>query len=107
MATAPGERFREWESIFQRVFQSFQAWGPYADSAAQVSLRYTRWQDPKERAFTVEVPTEWSIEGGTLRPSSLLAQASVNAVSPDGRVDLLIGDARSLHAAHCAVSLSV
>lgn len=50
------------------------------------------WQDPTERAFTVQVPQGWQIGGGTHRNSPMDARNYVYAVSPDGKVRVWLND---------------
>src|ERR1700739_3335 len=48
--------------------------------------------DPQERAFQVEVPQGWKVEGGTMRRNALQFRSWVKSVSPDGNTILLIND---------------
>jgi hypothetical protein len=53
---------------------------------------YYRWYDPStERAFSVEVPVNWSISGGTKRISDIDIIQSVIVYSPDKSIILFIG----------------
>ena len=51
-----------------------------------------RWMDPTERAFTVNVPKDWRISGGTQRNSSIDARNWVEAESPDGKITVRVDD---------------
>jgi hypothetical protein len=53
---------------------------------------FTRWRDPREGAFTLNVPQGWQISGGTVRNSALDPRQVVRAASPDGKVQVFIGD---------------
>jgi len=53
---------------------------------------YTRLSDPKENAFSVEVPTNWRTYGGTFRISPVDVRSSVHTISPDGKIYINIKD---------------
>lgn len=102
---APSAGYQAAAETFGRVLSSF---GPGTDptganaakpanpatatSAGSTRKSYTTWRDPRESAFSVEIPAGWKAEGGTVRPSTLLVQGSVEATSPDGAITLFIGD---------------
>lgn len=58
------------------------------------ALQFVRWQDPNERAFTVEVPEGWHVRGGLVRHSPTDCRRGVNLVSPDGNIDVFLMDPR-------------
>jgi hypothetical protein len=51
-----------------------------------------------ERAFSIELPRGWRVEGGTVRPGNLLVQARIEATSPDRAIALSVGDAFPVYA---------
>ncbi|MBF6593899.1 MAG: hypothetical protein IVW51_05555 [Thermaceae bacterium] len=56
-------------------------------------LRFQRWSDPREGAFTLEVPVGWKISGGTVRHYAGAGGVSeVVMTSPDGQVMVRLGD---------------
>ena len=55
-------------------------------------LLFTPWRDPREGAFTVNVPQGWQVSGGTTRSSAIDPRQSLRATSPDGHIHLFIGD---------------
>lgn len=57
-------------------------------------LRFQQWSDPREGAFTLEVPVGWKIGGGTVRHYAGAGGVSeVVMTSPDGQVMVRLGDA--------------
>ena len=54
---------------------------------------WTKFADPVEQAFTVEVPKGWTVRGGLTRKGILDPRPMVDAVSPDGRMNYRLGDA--------------
>lgn len=74
-----------------RVLESFEARGEPVTERPAVSR--TTWTDPNEGAFSVQAPADWTTTGGTVRPSSLLVQATVRTASPDGEITALMTDA--------------
>ncbi len=95
--TAPEPRFRESEDTFARIFKSFRATGPPAKGLpkgkAAPKIDYVRWHDPKENAFTLEVPRGWNTSGGLFRAAPTDTRFAWKVVSPDGLVRLTGGDA--------------
>lgn len=60
---------------------------------AQNGLRFQQWSDPREGAFSLEVPAGWKISGGTVRPYAGAGGVSeVLIASPDGGVTVRLGD---------------
>lgn len=68
-------------------------------ATAHVALAagFAPWDDPAERAFSLEVPEGWRTTGGSTRPSALLVQWSVESVSPDGAITTRIGDSHPIY----------
>ncbi len=62
-------------------------------AAAQANLQWRKWQDPKEGAFSINVPAGWRVEGGLVRNAPLDVRLDVLVSSPDGLVQIRIGDA--------------
>jgi hypothetical protein len=99
LMAAPGARATEAEARFARILASFRLAGQAVGGRKPApELRYVRWQDPREGAFSTELPQGWRADGGTLRPTTLLVQARIEAASPDGEVTLLAGDAFPVYA---------
>jgi hypothetical protein len=66
----------------------------YASPATnQARISFTSWRDPREGAFTMNVPQGWQITGGTVRNSAMDPRPAVRATSPDHRIQLFYGDA--------------
>jgi len=56
------------------------------------NVTWTRFTDPNENAFTIDVPAGWKVEGGMTRRSALDVSAFLRALSPDGSAMILMGD---------------
>ncbi|MBI4873651.1 MAG: hypothetical protein HY822_03345 [Acidobacteria bacterium] len=80
---APQAQFASRRAELVRVLGSFR----------YTQLDYVRWEDPKERAFSIEVPRGWSVTGGMFRFAPVDTRAAVEIVSPDGRIRITTGDA--------------
>ena len=91
VTTAPAGRYAELAPTLARVTGSFALHGAPVDEPAGPT--YEPWQDPVEGAFSLEVPQGWLAQGGTVRPSSVLVQASFEATSADGAAVFALGDA--------------
>jgi hypothetical protein len=89
---APEARYRQLEETFAKILQSFQATGAPAKEQ-EPSLSYVRWQDPRENAFSLEVPSQWKISGGLFRFASVDVRAAWEVISPEGQIGITGGDA--------------
>jgi len=58
---------------------------------------WTRFADPIEQAFSIDVPAGWSVSGGTVRHAPTCAQPVLRALSPDRRIYLFMGDPYLTH----------
>jgi hypothetical protein len=61
-------------------------------AAETIALQWTQFFDPAEKAMALDVPTGWSVRGGVTRLAPYLAQPWVSAISPDGTIEIFIGD---------------
>lgn len=61
-------------------------------NAQEDAIRWVKFRDPNEGAFTINVPSGWKIRGGTLRAGSVDVRHAVEAVSPDNSIVLFYGD---------------
>jgi len=53
---------------------------------------WTKFQDPIEQAFAVEVPQGWTVRGGLFRLGISDVRPMLDMTSPDGRVNVRLGD---------------
>lgn len=94
--TVPTARYAELADTFARILGSFRVVGaPSAGGAAtrQPAARYAKWMDPRENAFTLDVPEGWRTEGGMFRFASNDTRIGAVVDSPDGQIHVQIGDA--------------
>src|ERR1035441_5110088 len=63
-----------------------------AGAFAQQPASWTTVRDTGEQAFSMETPRGWKVQGGLLRKGPLDPRAEVDMVSPDGRVNVRMGD---------------
>ena len=69
--------------------------GPAAPARPRV--QYTRFTDPREGSFFVDIPAGWRTEGGLLRRSAIDITASVRTMSPDGETAVFLNDEQLMH----------
>ena len=55
-------------------------------------LRFVRWTEPKEGAYTTDVPQGWRVDGGLVRPDPLRLLDPIEMQSPDNQVYVFSGD---------------
>jgi len=90
VVTAREPDYRQRQNDFARILQSFHIIGAETPGAAAApaagpgGLQYVRFSDPKEGAFTIDVPAGWKTEGGLFRFHAIDPRAAVESVSPDG-----------------------
>ena len=95
---APEGRYRDEQEDFGRILQSLRITGSPSRAGAQSSrtvdagIHYVSWTDPHEGAFTLEVPSGWSVEGGLIRRNALDPRVVMRIKSPDGALTLSSGD---------------
>ncbi|MCC7531425.1 MAG: hypothetical protein IT342_23180 [Candidatus Melainabacteria bacterium] len=65
-----------------------------AQGNESASAAFTKFTDPSENSFTVDVPAGWKVDGGLTRYGALDVRPWVRAVSPDGLVTAFIGDGK-------------
>jgi hypothetical protein len=93
---APANQFAAQRPELLRILQSFKFTQPAPTDGGRGTaprFSYVRWHDPREAAFSIEIPQGWHISGGMFRPGLLDPRATVDLVSPDRRVHITTGDA--------------
>ena len=63
-----------------------------APVASKTPSGFTKWSDPKEGAFSVDVPTGWKVAGGIKRVAPTDVRQTVVAQSPDQNMTVVFGD---------------
>ena len=56
------------------------------------AVAWISFQDPNEQAFTIDVPKSWRVKGGAFRMGFSDVRAMVDMTSPDGLIQIRIGD---------------
>jgi hypothetical protein len=59
---------------------------------AQSPTSWTTVRDTQEQAFSIDVPRGWKAQGGLLRKGPLDPRVQVDMISPDGRIEMRVGD---------------
>lgn len=63
-----------------------------ADGSAAPAISWTRFQDPYEHAFTLDVPQGWAVKGGLFRLGYSDVRPMIDITSPDGQTNIRMGD---------------
>jgi len=63
-----------------------------ARGACGQHLQWIRFEDPLEDAFSVDIPRGWTVRGGLFRLGLSDIRPMVDLVSPDGRINIRLGD---------------
>lgn len=93
LTSAPESNYRQAEEVFAQILSSFRITGAAQGQKQVPSVRYVRWHEPRENAFSLEVPEGWAINGGLFRRASVQVQGAWESISPDGRIRITGGDA--------------
>jgi PDZ domain len=56
------------------------------------SVHWRQFVDPRERAFSIDVPAGWQVEGGTVRYSPIAYNFVMELASPDGAQQIRVSD---------------
>ncbi len=89
---APESEFAALRPTLLRILSSFRYTGATATAAGAAALEYGVFQDPKEGAFTLEVPRGWTATGGLYRFAAVDTRPSLLVESPDGKIRIQLGD---------------
>jgi hypothetical protein len=87
---AEAETMRQILQNFRYLPASGASSHPAARAAANAMVT---WSDPNEGAFALPVPQGWQVAGGMIRPNAILYKPEVVVTSPDGSIQVRIGDA--------------
>ena len=74
------------------VLLSALSWSTSRADAATADVRFVMWVEPKEHAFSLEVPADWRLEGGLNWLGPIDPQAYVVVTSPDVKLRVFVGD---------------
>src|SRR3569833_4741944 len=72
--------------------QAGQQAGGSMGMCAAPAVQWTTFTDPSDHAFTVEVPAGWQVQGSLRRFSTQDVRSEVVARSPDGSMEVFLGD---------------
>lgn len=95
VAAAPEASFGNQLPVLASILDSFRFEAPPATTTQPppaARLDWTRWRDPQEAAFEVDIPQGWRPQGGMLRQHGY-TRPTFDLTSPDGRIRLMVGDA--------------
>ena len=67
VTSAPAARYRDAEEAFARVLASVRVTGAPSEGKREAGPSFVKWEDPREHAFSLEVPAGWSVQGGLFR----------------------------------------
>lgn len=95
LTSAPRASYAGLRPIFATLLQGVRLFGNSPSSAGatkQAALNYVTWREPNEGAYTTEVPKDWRVTGGIVRPDPLRLLDPVDMRSPDGQTYVFSGD---------------
>lgn len=66
---------------------------PAGTGGVKSSDPFLVWHDPREHAFSAEVPAGWTVSGGLFRFASVDVRPAIEVVSPEGKIRVTARDA--------------
>jgi len=90
--TAPAARYHSLTDTFAGILSSLRVAGAPASAGGQSSSQYVTWADPREHAFTLEIPAGWGADGGMIRFAAIDTRPNVLVDSPDNQIHIRYGD---------------
>jgi len=93
LAGARETDFRQKQGDLAKILESFRLVGA-AGGASGGGTQFVSFADPRERAFTVDVPAGWKTGGGLFRSGPFVSHPVVETDSPDGQTRVGLGDAQ-------------
>jgi hypothetical protein len=83
-----------WSLVFSVLLMptGYSQSGSAIRAAAGTDDEWVKFQDPLERAFTVDVPRGWTVKGGEFRLGFSDHRMMVDLRSPDGKTNIRFGD---------------
>jgi hypothetical protein len=93
IASARHPAFEPNRDLFAAVLESFMPLPGYVGGRPGLeNITFERWNDPNERAFSVDVPKGWRVQGGTVRKVAIDVRHVVQLMAPDQSVLIQFGD---------------
>jgi hypothetical protein len=96
---APVAVYRSSTEAFVRILQTFRVLQDPAlknsattQTATRLAPNFVNWVDPHETAFSMAVPQDWQIIGGSYRLTATDIRTGVVIVSPDSQIRVIVGD---------------
>lgn len=97
IAQAPQGHDKNYSKVFSKILSSVRLQAsksvPQASTApASPQISWTKYVDPKQGAFSIEVPQGWQVSGAMEQPQTVDTRPWVKAVSPDNSIAVFLGD---------------
>jgi hypothetical protein len=80
------------KTIALTIFAPLAAMAWQNGSGVAPVVVFGQFTDPNEAAFTVNVPRDWKVSGGTARRSAVDVRHVLRATSPDGGIEVFLDD---------------
>ena len=91
--SAPRADYASLQPVFTGLMKGVKIYGSAPGAApARPALSFVGWQEPNEGAYVAQVPSDWKVRGGIIRPDPLRLLDPIDLTSPDGKVYVFSGD---------------
>jgi hypothetical protein len=93
---APAADLPALQSDLISILGSFSYRAPTKSTASgtgAINLKWTRFREPTEGAYAVEIPSGWKATGSVVHRSAIDARMLVRVSSPEGDISIVSGDA--------------
>ncbi|MDP3491924.1 MAG: hypothetical protein Q8R82_02335 [Hyphomonadaceae bacterium] len=92
LTSAPRADYAALQPIFAGLMKGVRIYGSGNQVAARPAQTYVAWQEPNEGAYVAQVPKDWRVRGGIIRPDPLRLLDPIELTSPDDKVHVFSGD---------------
>lgn len=79
-------------TIGQSSYGQSSSGRPGKDNKQKDAVSWSKFNDPNENAFSLDVPAGWKVEGGLVRRGPVDLSLFLRALSPDDSILLILGD---------------
>lgn len=99
LTSASPQEYESLRPVFKELMSGVRIFGGTSPAAAgrgptpqAPQLRFVRWTEPNEGAYTTDVPQGWRVSGGLVRPDPMRLLDPIEMQSPDGQIFAFSGD---------------
>jgi hypothetical protein len=94
LAASLGSEFRQRLPELVGILRSLRFRTPAATNPQPAALRFQLFTEPREQAYSVELPVGWRVDLGVYREGGTPPRTEASAVAPNGAATVFLGERR-------------